>query len=543
MSEPSRRAVKYLGGVLVVVVAYAAVYRTTLAAFEGQQVTFAQALALVVQTFTTTGYGEQAGFWSHPVTFGLVIAMQLTGVAFVFLTLPTLIVPLIEDTLSASLPTSTSLIDHVVIVGWSPTTETLIDELSARDQAYLVVVRDDERARTLQREGHDVICGDPTTDDALTAAGVPEARAVVACLDDETNAGVALTVQRIEGACRVFTVAEDEAAAAYHRYAGADEIVSPRRTLGRSLAEKAVDAVSLALEDVVEVGEDFDIAELIVHRGSRMVGRTVADCGVDDAAGVQIIGAWFRGRFDPSPAPDLVVDEHTVLLVAGPTEGIETLKQRTQSRARRQRRGHVVVAGHGVTGSTAIERLAESDRRVVVVDVEDGPSVDVVGDVTDRETLRTTDLENARTLLLTLDDDGTAVFATLVARQVAPEIEVIVRAVDDDNVANLYQAGAEYVLARSTVNGRVLASLLLDDEEVVTPESQVEIVRRAAPRLAGHSLADADVRDRTGCSVIAARRDGDVLTDIGPGFVVRDDDDLVVAGDGDAIKRFSELAG
>ncbi|MFB6127064.1 MAG: TrkA family potassium uptake protein [Halolamina sp.] len=541
MSEPSRRAVRYLAGVLLIVVAYAAVYRTVLATFEGQQVSLVQALALVVQTFTTTGYGEQAGLWSHPATFGLVIAMQFTGVLIVFLTLPTLVVPLIDDALSASLPTSTDLTDHVVVVGWSPTTEVLTEGLVARDQPYVVITADDERARSLQGEGHDVICGDPATDDTLVAAGVPEARAVVACLDDETNATVALTTQRVDDSCQVLTVAEDDAAVEYHRYAGADDVVSPRRTLGRSLAEKAVDVVSLALGDTVEVGKDFDIAELIVHRGSPMVGRTIADCGVDDAAGVQIIGAWFRGRFEPSPAPDHVVDEHTVLLVAGPPKGIETLKERTQSRARRQRRSHVVVAGHGVTGSTATERLAESGRRVVVIDVEDGPSVDVVGDVTESETLREADLQNARSLLLTLDDDGTAVFATLVARQVAPEIEVIACAVDDDNVANLYQAGAEYVLARSTVNGRVLASLLFE-EEVVTPESQVEIVRRAAPGLTGRSLGGADVRNRTGCSVIAVQRNGDVRTDVGPEFVVHADDDLVVAGDDAAIQRFSELA-
>lgn len=132
-------------------------------------------------------------------------------------------------------------------------------------------------------------------------------------------------------------------------------------------------------------------------------------------------------------------------------------------------------------------------------------------------------------------------FATLVARRVAPQIEVIARADDDDNVANLYQAGAEYVLARSTVSGRELASKL-PDEAVVTPASQVEFVRRSAPGLAGQSLSVAEIRARTNCTVVAVGRDVDDVTDVGPDLVVRDDDTLVVAGD-DAIQRFSDLAG
>ena len=67
--------------------------------------------------------------------------------------------------------------------------------------------------------------------------------------------------------------------------------------------------------------------------------------------------------------------------------------------------------------------------------------------------------------------------------------------------------GVVAILALATVSGRMLASNLLD-EEVIAPQSQLEIVRTTAPALVGQSLAEADVRARTNCTVIAAERDG-----------------------------------
>jgi K+/H+ antiporter YhaU regulatory subunit KhtT len=59
---------------------------------------------------------------------------------------------------------------------------------------------------------------------------------------------------------------------------------------------------------------------------------------------------------------------------------------------------------------------------------------------------------------------------------------------------------------------------------------KVEIVRTPAPELVGDTLAEADVRARTGCTIIAIERDGELLTDIGPDSRVEDGDELVAAG-------------
>jgi Trk K+ transport system NAD-binding subunit len=357
---------------------------------------------------------------------------------------------------------------------------------------------------------------------------------------DERNASIVLSAKEVAPDVRVVSLIEDAEVADYQRYAGADRIVSPRRLLGESLANKATTSVSADL-DAIEIGEDFEIAELLVQRGADVVGRKIADSRIAEITGVNIIGAWFRGEFVSPPDPDAVIDEHTILLVSGQEGQVEQLRDLTLSKARRYRRGEVVVAGSGEVGTTAGDVLASEGVSTTVVDLEDKPGVDVVGDVTDRRTLKEAGVADARSILLALDDDTTTIFAALVVNQFSPETEVIARANERQSVRKLYRAGAEYVLALSTVSGRLLASQLLD-EEVISPSTQVDVVRTKAPGLAGKSLVQADVRARTNCTVIAVERNGDLITDVGPEFVVRATDNLVVAGLDADINRFAELA-
>jgi K+/H+ antiporter YhaU regulatory subunit KhtT len=73
-------------------------------------------------------------------------------------------------------------------------------------------------------------------------------------------------------------------------------------------------------------------------------------------------------------------------------------------------------------------------------------------------------------------------------------------------------------------------------------DKQVELVRTTAPNLAGRTLAEADVRSRTGCTVVAVERDGAVLTELGPEFRFERDDHVVVAGTDEDVNRFTTLA-
>ncbi|WP_276302418.1 potassium channel family protein [Halorussus lipolyticus] len=542
MDKWKRRTAYYLTTLVVFLFGYALVYDYGMSVYEGHSQPFYQSLQVVLETFTTTGYGSDAPWETLEMNL-LVMVMDLTGVVLIFAALPVFVVPLFEDALSTTLPTSAEeLSDHVVICTYSPRAETLISELDSWNVEYVIVEPDRETAMDLYESDYSVVHGDPESVDTLKAVNLAESKALVADASDEVDVSIVLTAHEAADDVRIVSVVEEPELATYHELAGVDRVLSPRRLVGESLADKVTTAVSTELDGAVEIGEDFEIAELPVQRGSELVGRTLADSGIRERSGANVIGAWVRGEFETPPSPDMELGSGTVLLVVGRQTQLERLKDLTRSQAHRPGRGTVLVVGHGEVGSTVTDALARANVPYTTVDIEDKPGVDVVGDTTDPETLEEAGIEQARTVVLTVADDTLTGFGTLVARDLNPEIEVLARAEETENVQKIYRAGADYVLALSTVSGRMLASTILEQEEVISMDKQVEIVRTTAPELVGQSLAEADVRARTGCTVVAVERNGDVLTEVGPEFRFERDDDVIVAGTDEGVNEFTTLA-
>ena len=544
MSTWARRIAYYLSLLGVLMVAYSIVYHYGMVTFEDEAVTYLHSLQVVVETFTTTGFGSDAPWESAEMNL-LVIVMDLTGVFLIFLALPVLVFPLLQEAISTTVPTvaDSDLADHVVVSTYNPRAETLVAELESWGVDHVIVEPDREVATELYEAGYPVIHEEPDSVSGLEAARLEEARAIVADVSDTVDTSIVLTAREVAEDVRVVSVVEEPDRATYHELAGADVVLSPRSLLGESLANKVTTAVTTDLGETVQVGEDFDIVELSIHRGSELVGTTLAESGLRERTGVNVIGLWVRGEFQSPPSPDTALERGTVLLVTGREEQLERLKELTVSDVRRFARGETVLVGLGEVGRTVAEALDEEGVSYTVVDEEDIDGVDVVGDATEPAVLRQAGVAEARTVLLALPDDTAAEFATLVVRDLNPQAEIIARAEGTEAVQKMYRAGADYVLSLATVTGRMTASAILEDEDVISLDTQVEVVRTRAPGLDGRTAGEAQVRARTGCTVVAVEREGDVITDVGPDFRFTSDDELVIAGTDEGTNRFTELLG
>lgn len=538
MRRQLRRGLFYLGLVVGLLALYTLAYYWGMRTFEHDPRSLLQSLHIVVETFTTVGYGEDAP-WQSPQMTALVILMQLSGVTLFFLALPLFVVPWIERHLAVDPPRSADASDHVVVCGLSSRGEVLREELVAEDVDHVVVTDDADRARELHESGLRVVYGDPERRETLRAASVPAARAVVADVGDERNATVTLSARELAPYTRIVAFVEFPGNREYLRYAGADRVLTPRHLLGQSIANKVTSAVRTELDETVPIDEDFELVELPVQQGSALDGVSLADARVRERTGANVIGAWFSGEFVSNPDPDRSLDRSTVLLVTGHERQLERLKRLTHSESRRHRRESVIVAGFGEVGSTVAEHVSDSGLTCTVVDQRDDPGVDVVGDATDLSTLRRAGIDDASALIVALDDDTTTIFSTLVAREHSEDIEIVCRASETESVGKFYSAGADYVLALESVSGRMLVSAVLD-EDVISLDTQIELVRTAAPGLAGQTLAEADVRSETGCTVVAVERDGEVVVELDADFRLREGDELVLAGTDESIIAFHD---
>ena len=288
MDKWQRRTAYYLLMLTGVMLVYAVIYDYGMSAYESEPETFLHSLQVVVETFTTTGFGSDAP-WHTPEMNLLVIIMDTTGVFLIFLALPVLVFPAMEELLSTTVPTSVSesLTDHVLVCTYTARADALIDELDAWGVDSVILEPDRDTAVQLHEAGYDVINADPESTEGLEDAGIVRARALVADVSDEVDASIVLAAGEVgDEDLQVVSVVEDPESASYHRLAGADEVLSPRPLLGRGLASKVTTGISTELGDAIEIGDDFDIAELPIHRTSELVGKTLSDSGSGSASDI-----------------------------------------------------------------------------------------------------------------------------------------------------------------------------------------------------------------------------------------------------------------
>jgi Trk K+ transport system NAD-binding subunit len=542
MDKWQRRTVYYsvllIGSMLV----FSVLYQNGMRIYEGDPRTFLHSLQIVVETFTTTGFGSDSP-WISPEMNVLVIVMDLFGTLLIFMAFPVIAFPLLEDILSTTVPKTVNgdLEDHVVICTYTPRADVLIDELDSWDVDYVIVEPDHERATELYEDGYRVIRADPESTSGLEGANLAAARALVADVSDQVDASIVLTAQEIAEDVLTLSVVENPDRAPFHRLAGADKVLSPRPLLGQSLASKVTTSVTSELEEVVEIDDEFEIAEFPIHRGSQLVGTTLAESGIREQVGINIIGAWFRGEFETPPDPDATLTNGTVLLATGREAQLEQLKSFTRSGMRRLDRGGTIVVGYGEVGQTVTDALTGAGAQYTVVDRTDLEGVDVVGDASEPETLREAGIDEASAVILALPDDTTAEFTALVARDSSTEVEIIARVEESQSIPKMYQAGADYVLALATVTGRMLASEILEEEDVLSLDQHVEVVRTQASQLVGTTLGEARVRSKSGCTVVGIERDETVVSDVGPEVRIEDGDEIIIAGTDEGVQRFTEL--
>ncbi len=525
-----------------VMVLTALAYQWGMRVWEDDPVTFLHSLQVVVEMFTTTGFGGDSP-WTAPQMQVFIAVMDLVGMALLIGTLPVLATPFLENAFSTTVPRAVeeSLSEHVVICSDTSRVEALTSELDSLDVPYVIIEGDRDRAVELYEDGHRVIRADPESTNGLARANLPTARALVADLSDQVDASIVLAAKELAADVRIVSVVEDPDRERYHRLAGADQVLSPRSLLGRSLAAKVTTAMNAEIDEAIEIGDDIELAEIPIRHGSELAESTLADSGIREKTGVNVLGAWFQGEFNAVLTPDTRLTAGTVLFVSGHSEQLERLVELSRAQLRRFRTGETIVLGYGEVGQTVATALEEAGVPFTTVDRTEGEGVDVVGDATDPETLVEAGIEGARTVVLALPDDTTTEFATLVVRDLAPEIEIIARVEERPTIPKTFRAGADYVLSLATVTGRMIASQILTERDVLSLDQQIEVVRMEAPELSGQSVSEADIRARTGCTVVAIERNGDVLTDVGPDTRIGTDDKLVVAGTDESIREFERL--
>jgi Trk K+ transport system NAD-binding subunit len=529
------------GLVVLVVLVSTGLYMAGMRYLEHEPRDFWRSFQWASETLTTTGYGADSR-WHHPLMVLLVVVVQFLGVFLVFLVFPIYLIPFLEERFEARLPESLpALSGHVVIFHSGPAVTSLLAQLDAAGVASVVIEPDKEEARRLVEHDRQVLVR-RLEDDALAAASLPVARALIANGTDAENANVTLAARQLGFTGEVVCLVEEP----FHRrpmtLAGATAVFTPRHMLGAALAARASRRISPRISGVRQLGKKLEVGEVKILPGSNAIGRTLAGLDVGARTGATVVGQWVGGDLHEAADSSMRLEANGVLVAVGSEESLSRLEHLVERGVPRKRGGHFVVGGFGEVGRKVVELLTDVGEEARVIDRTAGEGVDLVGDFLDVRLLEAAQVAEAQAVILALDSDNTTLFATVIIKDLAPETAVIARVNQAENVERIYRAGADFALSISEVSGEVLARRLLG-RETVDVDPALKVVKVSAAPLVGERPETLGIRRRTGCSVVAVERGDDVLVELGPDFAFEAGDAVYISGSRDAVERFQQEFG
>ena len=539
----ARRSARILGwmiGLLAVIVLVYSVLFHEIMEYEGQRYSWITAVYWTLVTMSTLGYGDIAFESDLGRLYSLVVL--LSGSVFILVLLPFtfiqfVFVPWMESTQRARAPrrVADDVVGHVIFTGTGAIESALITRLARTDIPHVTLVPELDDALKLHDEGLSVMVGDLDDPEAYLAAGVDRAAMVATTQADTTNTNVAFTVREISQSISIVATANAEASIDILQLAGCDEVLRLGDMLGTALARRV-----LAPDGRSQVIGEF--GELLIAEATApaaLVGRPLVDTGIRTRTGLTVGGIWERGTHRVA-RPSTVLEPASTLVLAGSRGQLDTYDELFAVEGART--GRVIIIGGGRVGRAVARHLDGLAIECRIIEQQEervrDPDLYVVGDAADLRVLEKAGIAGASAVVVTTHDDDMNVYLTNYCRRLRADMQIIARARLDRNITTLHRAGADSVLSYASTGANAMWNILTADNTLQLAEG-LDVFRVPTPsELSGRSLAESQIREATGCTVVALASEDHFEANPDPNAPLVAGTDLVLVGDSDSEHRF-----
>ncbi len=245
-------------------------------------------------------------------------------------------------------------------------------------------------------------------------------------------------------------------------------------------------------------------------------------------------------------------------LISGELQGV--WERRRKMETLRKLDHHFIICGLGLVGEQVALELQRLGLPLVVVDKRPQAAercrqhgfLCVEGDPAEDSVLRQVGVERAQGLVAVLETDADNLFVVLSARGLNPQLTIVAQAVSEDATAKLYRAGADRVVSPYAMAGHRLAGMLVRPYVIAFLDATLrsadlelwleEIRVAEGSPLVGKTLAEADIRARSGANVLAIARDHQQV-DWSPDLRIQGGDVLIVLGRREQLLALARSAG
>jgi voltage-gated potassium channel len=256
------------------------------------------------------------------------------------------------------------------------------------------------------------------------------------------------------------------------------------------------------------------------------------------------------------------VSSITAFVVEGELKNILGRRKMEKEIARLQ--DHYIVCGADETAQSVIKELVATQKKFVVVDPAKekldklaalGAAIHIHGDAADDAVLEKAGIERAKGLVACLPTDEANLFVTISARSLNPNLRIVAKGIDVNSHKKMIKAGADSVISPTHIGGMRMVSemirpatttfldMMLRERERVLRFDEVTVGPCSA--LAGKTIEESKLEEKTGALLVALRRGGAKEFDFNPAKTTKlaEKDVLVFIASPEMIQGLEKIAG
>jgi len=536
------RLLKFIAVLMVLAAIYSVLFHVIMK-YEGRDFSLLTGLYWTLTVMSTLGFGDITFVSDLGRAFSIVVLVS--GMVFLLVMLPFTFIqffyaPWLEAHSKARAPRElpADSAGHVILTSFDPIGAALVKRLAQDGYQYSFLVPELPRALEISDQDYRVVFGaldDPETYRRLRA---DRAALVVVTNDDLTSTNIAFTVREVSEKVRIVTSADSDDSEDILGLAGGTHVFQFTRMLGRALGRRVLGAGMRA--NVIGRFDQLLIAEA-VSTGTLLEGKSLSESRLREVTGVTVVGLWNRGAFQFPHAHTRIAPD-TVLVLAGSEAQFRQYDELMSGQRNQTSAGPVLILGAGRVGRAAAEvleerkidyRIVENDERACRQDAHY-----ILGSAADRDTLVRAGIQEAPTVIVTTHSDDLNIYLTIFCHRLRPELQIISRATLERNVSTLHRAGADMVMSYASMAASTILDVLRPNQLLLLEEGLEVFRARVHPLLGDLTLRDTQLREQTGCNVIAINTDGHMHLNPDPSVRLRAGEELILIGTSEAEESF-----
>lgn len=533
--------------VLILLFIFFSVMFHVLMIYEGRQYSWLTGFYWTLTTMSTLGFGDITFHSDMGRLFSIVVL--LSGVVVLLIMLPFTFIqffyaPWLEEQNKARAPRAVpdNLSGHVILTYFDAVAVNLVEKFNQYSVNYVIVTPELQTALDLHDQGYHVVVGELDDPNTYRRLRLDNAALVVVMNDDIASTNIIYTIREINDQVITVTNADLDDSLDILQLAGSTHVFQFTKMLGKALSRRVLGINMEA--NIIGRFDELLIAEAPAMR-TWLQGRTMAESRLRELTGVTVVGVWEQGHFN-IPTALTQITESTVLVLAGSEAQLKQFNTSITAAGNgtNEYNGPVIVLGGGRVGQSVADSLKDRGVEFKVIEkksvIAEKHRDFILGSASDIDVLIEAGIDSTPSIIITTHDDSLNIYLTIYCRRLRPDVQIISRASLDRNINTLHRAGANLVMSFSSLLTTTIMNLIQPQKMLMLSEGLNVFRMPLHPKLENKSLIEIQIREETGCSVVAVKRDEKLITNPDPSIVLEPDDELVLIGTASSEKKFIE---